>query len=298
MTPASVEAWWQPKHRASASLGEDLVGWSGEVYWLLDGASTPARRVLPGNPAATGALVASWTDLAFRVTLAHNPAAPLEELLDAADFAVGEHLRAMHPGATREALYADGPHTTVVLVRVLPDRLDYALLQDSSLLVWSDGSGVLTQLKDRRQDRFNCEHYTAVAAALRDADAFGPRYNRILDEMVDRERLNRNKPEGFATLTGLGTAAALAEYGSLPLGVDATILLASDGAARLWDVFGCDAQAGWVMPLARLSAHVRGFEQEDPNGLRYPRIGASDDIAYLRIRRGQRPGFQQTSALG
>ena len=114
--------------------------------------AAPATRLLAklglvslGNQ--KGSLVASWADLAFRVALAQNPEAPLETLLAAADFSVGEHLRAMHPGATPNELYAGGPHTTVVLARVLPGRLDYALMQDSSLLVWADGAGALTQLK-------------------------------------------------------------------------------------------------------------------------------------------------------
>lgn len=280
-----IESLCRPKQRKNAPFpgyNEDLVGRSGNVFWLLDGSSTSAR--LAGQrPPITGHDLVSRLDALLKT---HAPAfadRPLVDLLAQCETVYdplpsGEELRELRHSA---------PHTCVVLIRVAPDHVDYVLLQDASLLVRQPPRDEVLTLKDVRQDVFNRTHYEHLAQQLRSGEGFGgARFNATLDEMVDRERAHRNRSGGFWTFTGLPGASAQAVSGTIGFdpvrGVE--LLLASDGAARAWEVFGNEAPSKFSTPLSSLVDEVRAAERNDPEGARAPRVSQYDDFGALRIR--------------
>lgn len=277
----TIETLVSPKHRAGGGQGEDLAGHHLDTFWLLDGASTPHRWAF-ATPQPSGAWLATQVDLAFRQILAAAPATPLAALVTEASRRVSALLTAEHPQATAEQLATGAPHTTLVLVRLQQTKLEYLLLQDSVLLVRPHAGSEIVELKDTRQDRFNAEFYREAHDALRAGDAYGPRYNRILDVMVDRERIHRNKPGGFFTFTGEDIASA-AVVGEVEVDSQCEVLLASDGGARYWTCFPGQRQDVLERPLHVLAEVVRTFEALDPLGAQYPRVGSQDDIAFLRV---------------
>jgi len=280
-----IESLCRPKQRKNAPFpgyNEDLVGRCGNVFWLLDGSSTSARLAGP-RPPITGYDLVSRLDALLKT---HAPAfadRPLVDLLAQCEtvydpLPCGDELRELQHSA---------PHTCVVLVRFAPDHVDYVLLQDASLLVRQPPRDEVLVLKDVRQDEFNRTHYARLAQQLRGGEGFGGAgFNATLDEMVDREREHRNKPGGFCTFTGLPGAAAQAVSGTIgfdPLrGIE--LLLASDGAARAWEVFGGDVPTKFSAPLSRLLDEVRADELNDAEGARAPRVSRNDDFGALRIR--------------
>lgn len=280
-----VDSLCRPKPRSAAPFpgyNEDLVGRCDNVFWLLDGSSTPARLTKGCTPLSGYSLVQRLDEL----LKTHAPAfkeRPLVELLTKCE-TVYDPL----PFADDlQVLQYTAPHTCVVLVRVERGHLDYVLLQDASLLVRVGTDGPVQHLKDCRQDHFNKGHYDRLWQHLRTGEGFGgPGVNTELDRMVNRERAHRNKSSGFWTFTGLPGAAANAVSGTVHFepGQGIEVLLASDGAARWWEVFGGDPENLFSTPLTAVWGSVQAWEQQDPTGAHAPRIGQSDDFSLLRLR--------------
>lgn len=270
------------KFRNLPFANEDLVGWHGNTFWLLDGASTPQRHAVPEACQLPAMTLVQWVDQALREILSRLPQLPLDKLVCQAEGVLSERLRAHYDGrATPQAIRRGTPHTTLTLIRRRPESLEYLLLQDSSVLVLDKGLSMV--FKDERQDSFNDAYYTRVAEVLREGDAFGRRYNAVLDAMVDREREFRNEVNGFYTFTGLLGAAEHAVYGRMGLSTEAIVVLASDGAARWWSVFQQPKDILAEGSLTAVLQQLRELEHADAQGLDFPRIGRHDDATLLRL---------------
>lgn len=277
----SVEMATSAKFRNLPFANEDLAGWQGNTFWLLDGAGTPERHAVPEAFRLPVGTLVYWVDQAFRDQLLQMPHLPLDLLLRRVESQLSLRLAAHYAGCPEEALRRGTPHTTLALVRRHAESLEYALLPDSSLLVLDQGM-VLT-LKDERQDEFNDAYYTRIEEVLREGDAFGRRYNAVLDAMADRERELRNETEGFYTFTGLPGVAEHVVHGRLGLSADATVVLASDGAARWWSVFQQPKDILAEGSLTAVLQQLRELEHADAQGLDFPRIGRHDDATFLRL---------------
>lgn len=101
--------------------------------------------------------------------------------------------------------------------------------------------------------------------------------------MVNNEHAKRNLPGGFWTFTGLRGVATEAVLGTVPVGPNTEFVLASDGAARYWGTLGNSMRDAFTQPLSALLGQVHRAQVRDPLGQKYPRTGASDDMALLRV---------------
>jgi hypothetical protein len=278
--PLLFEIAASPKPRQALKPSEDLAGFSGSTFWLMDGHSSPARLEIPAPYTLSASTLVQWADAALRETLAVDPAADIETLLEQLDAALYRRLALRYGEIPVEQQLRCTPHTTLVIGQVRNDQLHYAMLQDSSILVAHPGRAPLI-LKDRRQDLFNASFYEQVNASLVAGDLVA--YNELLDNMVNREREYRNRADGFATLTGLADSAALAVKGTVPFPAGSVAVLASDGAARYWETFGQNSDDVIHKPLNTVLSSVREFESTDEACLWFPRLGSQDDATVLRV---------------
>ena len=278
-----IEQLLHPKQRngAAATYNEDHCGQLGNTFWLLDGASSP-KRLLANGTVPDGRWLVHRLDLALRQVLLTHPALSLAQTLAACEDLMHDDVLQACKNMPRVLCPNLVPHTTVVLLRLHKDHAEYALLQDSVLLAKQVGE--IQAFKDPRQDRLNAAFYREQADFLGGGESFsGEGYNLSLDRMVNREREVRNQPGGFWTFTGLKGAAAQCVTGELVTQPGDAFVLASDGAARYWDVLGLPRDDAFSRPLPDLAKAVRAAESQDPTGALWPRTGHSDDIGMLRI---------------
>lgn len=279
-SPLLFEIAASPKPRQALKPSEDLAGFSGSTFWLMDGHSSPTRLEIPAPSTLSASTLVQWADSALRATLASNPSADLDTLLGQLDAILASRLARQYAGIPLDQQLRRTPHTTLVLGQVRDGQLHYAMLQDSSLLVAQPGTAPLI-LKDLRQDLFNASFYEQVHAALVAGDHVA--YNELLDNMVNRERDCRNLADGFATLTGLADSVALAVKGTVPFPAGSVAILASDGVARYWETFGQNPEDIIHKPLNAVLSIVREFEAMDEACRQFPRLGAQDDATALRV---------------
>ena len=146
----------------------------------------------------------------------------------------------------------DSPSTTVSIIRISSDTLEYLTLGDSPIALWRPDNQI-TVLKDDRTDHLpGGRPYT-----------------------VELVRSRRNKPGGFWVASTEPKAAYHAVTGNVPLTPGIEVGLFTDGATRLIDVYGYD-WAGFFASLrdlgpARVINRVRDAERNKPHpyGKRY-----------------------------
>lgn len=277
-----VESLVLPKQRAPGGRCEDVAGHLGNTFWVLDGAGTPARWQFEGQDLPAADLVET-IDRAFCTTLLQDPQASLRKMLRQAQRAAFANIRKRHPDTPFARLLTAVPHSAVMLVRVHRDRLEFAALQDVSLLVQVRPGSAPLELRDVRQECFNATYYAALAEELPSKGAESAEYNHILDVMVDRERRLRNHKNGFFTFTGVSPSERSVWSGQVALDPGASLVLASDGGARFWTTFEGDKADMFRLGLEDLAEVVRRLEGKDPLAQRFPRIEVTDDIALLRV---------------
>jgi Protein phosphatase 2C len=173
------------------------------------------------------------------------------------------------------------PSSTVVMVRIAGDRLQYLVLADSSLVldllgsepeVITDNREALTGAAYRaemdRQPNDTVEHTEARRA------------------YVEALLAHRNRPGGFWVAAADPNVADQAIAGDRPLDDVRQVCLLSDGASRLADRFHL---ATWRQMLTALEGHgpeevirqVRAAEASDPLGRRWPRGKSTDDATVV-----------------
>lgn len=277
-----VESLVLAKKRKNNAPCEDVAGMQGNAFWVLDSAGTPERWQFEGQDLPAYKLAKAIDD-AFKAILFMAPKVSLPELLSRARQNAFTQIRDRHPEATFERLLTCVPHAAVTIVRIHENHLEYATIQDTSLLVKAGPGGAPLELRDPRQECFNAAYYAAINKALTEEGVHGPQYNALLDEMVDRERGHRNVKGGFFTFTAVATVEHFAQYGTVAITPGAKIVLASDGAARYWNVFNQPKPDLFSLDLDEIAQSVRTFERQDPEARYYPRIGLEDDFTLLRI---------------
>ena len=252
---------------------EDQTAVSSELLVLLDGAGTPA-----GLPTGCHHGVPWFVrNLAGQLLTHAAPAAglTLAEALSAGIASVAALHRSTcdlnHPGT---------PSSTVVIARPGPDALEYLVLADSTLLIGAP-EGTIT-ITDNREATVGAHYRTP-------GDWFNIHsldHQRSVSDYVNSMRSRRNTRDGFWVAAADPTAASEAHTGTIALHRPTPIALLSDGASRLFDLFGTHTPAA-VLHTAHtggataLLTAVRRIENTDPNGHRWPRAKTHDDATVI-----------------
>jgi hypothetical protein len=188
------------------------------------------------------------------------------------------------------ALHADGcdltapgtPSTTVVMARLRPDRIEYLVLGDSTLLIDRDGQepAVFT---DQRIEQVAA----AEQAAMNALPTGTPEHFEARVRYVGRQRELRNRPDGYWITSADPGAAAHAWTGTESAAGLRSVTLLSDGATRFVE-FGL---GDWPELAALLDTEgitvvfdrIRAAETGDPDGARWPRAKRHDDAAIVHF---------------
>ncbi len=226
---------------------EDAAGALGDAVVLMDGAGMPAATRV-GCHHSVRWFARSATDRYLH--LLQDPAQSMKEALAQAISDVAS----MHSGECD--LEAGSPSATVVAARRVEDRLQYLVLCDSTLALAAagdDGAATaagstwvgpqpasrLTVICDDRLSEVDhpLDQRLAELRARLDPerDAEDP---ELIDTLRRRDLAVRNVPGGFWCVGHRPEAAAHALTGDVPLGPAQGVVLASDGAMRLAEVFG------------------------------------------------------------
>ncbi|MFI7534034.1 integrase [Streptosporangium sp. NPDC049376] len=251
---------------------EDFVLATTRAALVLDGAGGPPELgsgCIHGTPWYVETLGVRVMDL-----LITNREIPLADAL-----AEGiSHVTALHAG-TCDLQNPGSPSATAVLIRENEQRLDYLVLSDAVLVL--DGHDGICHLADRRIDEIGSE----TRKRMNKFRPGTPEHQAERLQLVAEQRRLRNRPGGHWVAATMPEAAYQALNGSLALHDLRRVALLSDGAARYVDFALGDWSELMVMLAEQgpesLIACVRRAENDDANGMRFPRTKRYDDATAL-----------------
>src|SRR5262245_14586028 len=197
---------------------EDFFGAGSKVAVLLDGAGTPDDA----DDGCSHGVAWFARQLGFRCL----GAAGAEDLplVDVLGQSIGEVAR-LHAG-TCDLTHPGSPSSTVILVRQIPDGLEYLVLADSVLIVSGDAG--TTAITDDREATF-ADRYRPSLDLLGE---LGDRHDGAVKTFVETLRDYRNREGGFWVASSDPEAAKQSLTGRIQA-VDARVVaLLSDGASR------------------------------------------------------------------
>ncbi|MEX5631357.1 hypothetical protein [Parafrankia sp. FMc2] len=259
---------------------EDAVGCRADGAWVVDGASA-----LEAGPHVEGLPGAAWvSSLASRYlgNVDWDGMTLPEVLADLIGHLVERGRRAglTEAGTSRSSGF---PTAAISLVRRRADVLDMCLLGDAPVVFAGAGPTVFT---DPQYDTVEQELLSTVRADLDRGDSPATAYGRIHAILLDH-RARRNTEAGSWILGDVPEAARHARSLSVPLSGVGDVLICSDGFGRLVEPFGLVDGYGALLAAVRagaaehLVARLREAELADPDRVRYPRFGVSDDASVL-----------------
>jgi hypothetical protein len=252
-----------------SKANEDFVVASPRVAVVLDGLSAPpplGTGCLHGTPwfvAQLGAQVMSAATTGSDEPLQHLVASAIMRVADS-------HAHSCdldHPGT---------PSSSLAVLREHDQRVEYLLLFDSVIVL--DGPSGLAVVTDRRVDAF--AHQEDLAT--REHPIGSPAHQERVQELVAAQRRHRNQPGGYWVAGAKPAAAYQAITGSRRHDQVNRAVLLTDGVSCLVERY---AAAQWPELLDSMQergpthviSRVRGVEDADPSGTRWPRYKRSDD---------------------
>ncbi|NIJ06731.1 hypothetical protein FHS31_000313 [Sphingomonas vulcanisoli] len=265
-------------------VNEDVVGYSANAAWVIDGATGIGPALL--DAPSDAAWLAHAIDGHFRRLLDEDPAMPTRALVRQAILFCRTALdaQALRP--------AEGPHehpsAAFAMLRRFDDHIELSGLADCRI-VYEDDATATHIFSDRSLDVVEARTLSLVREIVRsepDLDAESL-FQRLLPQLRENRGL-MNREGGYWVL---GTEPAAADHLAckiLPYRPGQRFALASDGFLRLVEMFGLagpsdllaiDSEEGWSHWRDRL----RDAEREPGSCRRYHRVKVHDDASFLNI---------------
>jgi hypothetical protein len=268
MTSFTVHAATDPG--SSGKPNEDHHHTTGDIVVLADGATSRTE-----NGCEHGVAWFAQTLCGHIAEHAQHAATLRGALADAIDATAAAHpdCDLTHPGT---------PSATVGIVRAYQgDAIEWLVLGDVSLIIdTADGIAVHTQSVDHIGQT---ERDAATALPIGH-----PERNRHLVAMKQVMNAQRNTDGGYWVAAADRRAAYRVASGIIPAAVVRRMLLLSDGAAALAEVYAATDAAG-LLDLAETEGpetiikQVRSIEEADPTATAYPRTKVGDDATAITI---------------
>ncbi len=261
----------------AGAVNDDRAGYAGDCVWVIDGATDcSAEKYLPGQSDA------AWLAEKFhRGLLAGAPgsALPLPDLIED----ITQSVRADFEAEAVREVPGRGhrPSAAALIGRLDGGILSTVALGDCQLFVAQPGRPAALCGTDRSRlgDRAAIGR---IQAAMQEHNLDWLAARSMLKPRSDAGRVMMNVPGGYGVLSIDMTPPGLIHREAIPLERGARLLLATDGFARLYEVFDAYSEAtlldaAFEKGLAALIKELRTLEDRDAACDKAPRLKPRDD---------------------
>jgi hypothetical protein len=255
-----------------AGPNEDWVGSGERVAVLLDGVTT---RTSTGCSHGVG-----WYVKHLGESLIRNSDNPDIELHDSLARSI-QQVADLHPQCDLD--HPGTPSAAVGIVRISDQSVESLVLADVTIIA-ANRDSELEVLSDDRPDQIARPFQTAAWALPEGSQE----RDQALASAKARQLAMKNQTGGYFVASADPTVASEAITSRWPISDLESIILLSDGAVRLVDLF---AATSWPGLVASVTDHgpsvairtLRDIERSDPNALKWPRSKKSDDATIALV---------------
>lgn len=256
--------------KPSAINNEDLFGYVGDTFWLLDGATTSDGPELERD--------AYW--LVNELDKLFRRMAPLGLPLDVMASKACNELNARWPGLSEKR-----PVAALALWRTSGEKLDAAIAGNVSLIVLQDAEA--TEMSDGRVFVDSAAATLPLFEALARGVSFeSAEFALLRRQMKAKEAVSLDsKVPGWLVSPAPRAPENFISY-SLPLKRPTTVLAATDGFMELRRYWGSPAPADFIKKLQLISLQesmrrLRELETRAESGRLFPRTKRHDDATVV-----------------
>jgi hypothetical protein len=263
--------------KGTGAVNEDIAGAAGPLAWVFDGATATGQPAIPDAGSDAQWLVRRL-DGTIRRMIGRFGDEPLADLARRLIEDVRQGLDDLGLEPDRLTPYASG-----ALLRATPGHVDYLVLGDVTVTVTAGG-------------RYEAHTDPDAARLARVALDLATRYSgeELRCHQQEFERTYVNRPDGYWVFGTVPEAAAHGVSGRFRLDAPGLALLATDGFARVVEVF--DLAPSWPALLDALAAggadsvrsvigRLRELEA-DPAHTGVDLMKSSDDATAMLLRLG------------
>ncbi len=260
---------------------DDIAGHSGNVFWLMDGAT----ELTPPPHGCNAAWHVGQLHRAFEDILHAEPKIALPALASRAIADVARKFFAT-TGLDASAPQDARPFATLILCRCDAGTLDYLIVCDSTLaVIGPERTAVLT---DPRLG--DLKALAPLDTLLKGGSGFNsPAFKAAMRNVYDHVFGYINAAGGFDVIGQDAGVVDRAVTGTIALEPGDTVLLMSDGFTRAVDTLAL--YPSWAALVTALKSEgpqaiidrIRAAERADGDGRRFPRPGIHDDATVLAL---------------
>lgn len=263
--------------RGAGPVNEDRCGAAGPLAWVIDGATDVLAAPIVGEMTD-----AAWFAEELDRALARHALAPPADLFElparlASEIGTEFRRTARRPPGARH----EQPSAAAIVLCAGRDAISVLSLGDCALVAETENGLVEIGIGGPEAG----DRWVAASLASHSASAAAATYGEARAALWPKLRAARNlmnMEEGYGIFSITPPPACFVRVEHLPLARGQRVLLASDGLARLVDVFRRYSSASLLdavleRSLASLVAELRALEQSDAECRMFPRAKVTDD---------------------
>ncbi|MCW8207241.1 hypothetical protein D8B24_09315 [Verminephrobacter aporrectodeae subsp. tuberculatae] len=283
-TPKSNMSYFHMLSHSVSAVNEDVVGFSRDEGWVLDGAtSISGRRRETSEGLETDA---SWFVREFSKGLSHRSLEPHLQRWATSEL---QKLEADGPLNWENWSHTDVPSASFAHVTLKPGSSTFLNLGDCKIIYQVDG-GPISFFGSSEVHKFD-HALLGEYLKVRKAEP-GMTHQQAWKHLVPTIRANRqrmNTSDGYWILSPDGKGLPYMQRKEVPFSSEMRAILLTDGLYRLVDTyFSMDAETFFSRTfepagLSILVQELRSLEDADPNAELYPRVKLQDDASALLV---------------
>ena len=254
---------------------EDLIAWSGNLAWVIDGATSLSARQVTNRPSDAIWLVER---LSQSITERSESAASLSDILAESIDDV-----ATAAGSEWSGTPEVPPSAAIGMVRLRERTVDFLVLADVSVITVTEAGAM--EFCDDRVDRGNHVARSVMEEELSRSGDLQLARERVSPLLLDHRRNNMNVNGGYWVAALDPEAADHSLRGTMECCSE--VLLATDGFVRA--LRPLNLYPNWESMLTpgtslrSVADRIRKRESDDANCIAFPRWNTHDDLAAARF---------------
>lgn len=270
-------------NQGSAKYNEDIIGFTPDGLWVLDGATGLNNKNLVSKESDAKWYVNWWNEYLYKnISKEKNLKEIIKEGIKKIDI---EYKRILN---NKSITKLDKPSSSICIVKLHKEKIEYLVLGDCALHTKINNK--VSIQKDKKLCELDNNVYKEMEELPNLYDLTHDQIKISVMNTIISNRLKKNTKEGYWILEFEEEAVDNAIYGSIDVDKKISIMLTSDGYSCISDRYKLIEEEKLIDEVRKngvgnIYSKLRKFEEEEFSTNRFPRFKIKDDSSciYLEI---------------
>lgn len=268
-------------YQGSAKYNEDIIGFTPNGLWVLDGATGLNNKNLVSNESDAKWYVKWWNEYLYNNI---NKNKSLKEILKQGireiEIEYTSNLKNIHISKL------DKPSSSACIVKLHKNKIEYLILGDCALHTKVEEK--VSVLKDKNLCILDNQVYKEMESLKDLSKLTHEEIKQNVMQTIINNRLKKNTKDGYWILEFEEEAIDNAIYGTINTSKNISIMLTSDGYSCISDRYKLIEEERLIEEVSiqgvgNIYNKLREFEEEEFSVNKYPRFKVKDDSSCIYV---------------